>query len=84
MGEYQFEGTFRDASWTELPSPEEVKESVAKAISEAHAQVFGTEVTKIDVSDVGNRLPGRLAGGYPQADVVVTWETVPAEMERDE
>jgi hypothetical protein len=75
MGKYQFEGTFRDASWTELPSPEEVKESVARAIGEAHSQVFGIQITKVDVSDVISRFPERLAGGYPEADVVVRWET---------
>ena len=75
MSQYQFDGVFRDSSWGgELPSNDEVKVSVERAIRGATPQVFKVEVSRIDISALGDELPATISQGWPWADVIVDWE----------
>lgn len=74
MASYQFDGIFRDTSWTELPSPEDVRTSVERAIRGATSQVFAIEVSRIDVTTFSDDLPTTNPQGWPWADVLVNWE----------
>ena len=74
MATYQFDGIFRDTSWTELPSPEDVKASVERAIRGATPQVFAIEVSRINVTTLEAKLPQTNPQGWPWADVLVNWE----------
>ena len=73
MTSYQFDGVFRDTSWTHLPSPDEVKVSVQRAIRGANPQVFAVEIDRIDVTIYNADLPQKMAAGWPKADVIVNW-----------
>jgi hypothetical protein len=74
MTNYQFDGVFRDSSWRELPSNDEVKASVERAIRGATPQVFGIKVSRIDVTTLEATLPEVMPQGWPHADVFVNWE----------
>ncbi len=74
MTSYQFDGVFRDTSWQGLPSPEEVKVSIERAIRGATPQVFAIEIDRIDVTSLNADLPAAMPHGWPSADVIVNWE----------
>lgn len=74
MASYQFDGVFRDTSWTGLPSPDDVRASVKRAIRGATPQVFAIEVSRIEVTTFSDDLPTTNPQGWPRADVVVNWE----------
>ena len=74
MTAYQFDGVFRDNSWAELPSPDDVKTSVERAIRGATPQVFAVYVSRIDVTTFEADMPAVIPQGWPHADVVVEWE----------
>ena len=71
---YQFDGKFFDLAWTELPSPDEVKVSVTKAIAGSSPQVFGIEVDRADVTTFEDHFLGFIPAGWISADVVVRWD----------
>ena len=73
MTKYQFDGVFRDTSWTHLPLPDEVKASVERAIRGATPQVFAVEIGRIDVTTFDDDLPAKMAQGQPSAHVIVSW-----------
>jgi len=71
---YQFDGEFMDSSWIDLPSPDEVKASVTRAIAESNPQVFKISVDRADVSVFNDPLPGFIEAGYIKSHVVVRWD----------
>ena len=71
---YQFDGEFIDSSWTELPSPEEIKESVTRAITEANTNVFQIRVSRVDITMLGKPIPAFIPARPIVANVVVSWE----------
>lgn len=76
MASYQFDGIFRDTSWTKLPSPENVEASVKRAIRGATPQVFKIEISRTDVTSFNADVPAAIGIGWPRAYILVNW-TVP-------
>ncbi len=71
---YQFDGEFMDSSWATLPSPEEVKVSVIRAIAESSPQVFKITVDRVDVTVMNDPVPEFIPAGFITANVVVRWD----------
>ncbi len=71
---YQFDGEFMDSSWTGLPSPDEVKASVVRAITKSSTSVFKVKVERVEVTAFEDPLPEFIPAGHISADVVVRWE----------
>ncbi len=74
MTRYQFEGSFRDSTWSTLPSPEDVRRSVTAAIAGSSTAVFAITIERVEVTSLGSDLPSWMPGGYPEAHVVVEWQ----------
>lgn len=74
MTRYQFDGDFYSTAWTSLPTEDEVKEELARAISEsAQGSVFGMEVGRVDVQGYDDDFPRFRPSSGPVAHVVVSW-----------
>ena len=69
-----FDGEFRDSSWTDLPSPDEVKASVTRAITKSSSNVFEVKVERVEVTAFKDPLPEFIPAGYISASVVVRWD----------